>query len=54
MPLITVLFMSAVMFPMFLPDGTYVDKLIRVIIAITLFEAAYTAEVIRGGLQASP
>ena len=51
-PLITVLFMSAVMFPMFLPDGTYVDKLIRVIVAITLFEAAYTAEVIRGGLQA--
>ena len=44
--------MSAVMFPMFLPDGTYVDKLIRVIVAITLFEAAYTAEVIRGGLQA--
>ncbi len=46
--------MSAVMFPMFLPDGTYVDKLIRVIVAITLFEAAYTAEVIRGGLQALP
>ena len=53
-PLITVLFMSAVMFPMFLPDGTYVDKLIRVLIAITLFEAAYIAEVIRGGLQALP
>jgi len=51
-PLITVLFMSAVMFPMFLPDGTYMDKLMRVIIAITLFEAAYMAEVIRGGLQA--
>tara|TARA_B100001057_G_scaffold13361_1_gene12557 strand:+ start:1284 stop:2534 length:1251 start_codon:yes stop_codon:yes gene_type:complete len=53
-PLITVLFMSAVMFPMFLPDGTYMDKLMRVIIAITLFEAAYMAEVIRGGLQALP
>ena len=39
---------------MFLPDGTYVDKLIRVLIAITLFEAAYMAEVIRGGLQALP
>jgi len=51
-PLITVLFMSAVMFPMFLPDGTYMDKLMRVIIAITLFEAAYMAEVVRGGLQA--
>ena len=53
-PLITVLFMSAVMFPMFLPDGTYIDKLIRVLFAITLFEAAYMAEVIRGGLQALP
>jgi len=39
---------------MFLPDGTYVDKLIRVLIAITLFEAAYMAEVVRGGLQALP
>jgi len=53
-PLITVLFMSSMMFPMFLPDGTYIDKLIRVVVAITLFEAAYTAEVIRGGLQALP
>ena len=53
-PLITVLFMSAVMFPMFLPDGTYMDKLMRVIIAIALFEAAYMAEVVRGGLQALP
>ena len=53
-PLITVLFMAAVMFPMFLPDGTFVDKLIRVLIAITLFEAAYMAEVVRGGLQALP
>ena len=53
-PLITVLFMSAVMFPMFLPDGTFIDKLIRVLLAITLFEAAYMAEVVRGGLQALP
>ena len=53
-PLITVLFMSGVMFPMFLPEGTYMDKLMRVVIAITLFEAAYMAEVIRGGLQALP
>jgi general L-amino acid transport system permease protein len=53
-PLITVLFMSAVMFPMFLPEGTFMDKLMRVIIAITLFEAAYMAEVVRGGLQALP
>ena len=51
-PLITVLFMSAVMFPLFLPEGMFVDKLVMVIIAISLFEAAYVAEVIRGGLQA--
>ena len=53
-PLITVLFMSAVMFPMFLPADTFVDKLVRVVAAIVLFEAAYVAEVIRGGLQALP
>ena len=53
-PLITVLFMASVMFPMFLPDGTFIDKLIRVLFAITMFEAAYMAEVVRGGLQALP
>ena len=53
-PLITVLFMASVMFPMFLPEDTYMDKLVRVIIAITLFESAYMAEVVRGGLQALP
>ena len=53
-PLITVLFMASVMFPLFLPADTYVDKLLRCIIGITLFEAAYMAEVIRGGLQALP
>ena len=53
-PLITVLFMAAVMFPVFLPSGINLDKLVRVIIAITLFESAYIAEVIRGGLQAIP
>jgi general L-amino acid transport system permease protein len=53
-PLITVLFMSSVMFPMFLPADTFVDKLVRVVAAIVLFEAAYVAEVIRGGLQALP
>ena len=45
-PLITVLFMSSVMFPMFLPEDFFMDKLVRVIIAISLFEAAYVAEVI--------
>ena len=53
-PLITVLFMASVMFPLFLPADTYVDKLIRCIIGITFFESAYMAEVIRGGLQALP
>jgi len=46
--------MASVMFPMFLPEDTYMDKLVRVVIAITLFESAYMAEVVRGGLQALP
>lgn len=53
-PLITVLFMSSVMIPLFLPDGTNINKLLRVVIGITLFTAAYVAEVVRGGLQAIP
>lgn len=53
-PLITVLFMSSVMLPLFLPDGVTFDKLLRVLIGVTLFSAAYMAEVVRGGLQAIP
>ena len=53
-PLITVLFMSSVMLPLFLPEGTSFDKLARAMIGITLFQAAYVAEVVRGGLQAIP
>ena len=53
-PLITLLFMASVMFPLFLPDGVNVDKLLRAQVAIILFAAAYLAEVIRGGLQALP
>lgn len=53
-PLITVLFMSSVMLPLFLPEGTNFDKLLRAMIGITLFQSAYMAEVIRGGLQAIP
>ena len=53
-PLITVLFMSSVMLPLFLPSGTDFDKLARAMIGITLFQAAYVAEVVRGGLQAIP
>jgi general L-amino acid transport system permease protein len=51
-PLITVLFMSSVMLPLFLPDGLSFDKLLRALIGISLFSAAYMAEVVRGGLQA--
>jgi len=53
-PLITVLFMSSVMLPLFLPEGVVFDKLLRVLIGVTLFSAAYMAEVVRGGLQAIP
>tara|TARA_B100001123_G_scaffold189284_1_gene216127 strand:+ start:1137 stop:2243 length:1107 start_codon:yes stop_codon:yes gene_type:complete len=53
-PLITVLFMASVMFPLFLPEGVNFDKLLRALIAVTLFSAAYMAEVVRGGLQAIP
>jgi len=53
-PLITVLFMASVMFPLFLPEGMNFDKLIRALIGVMLFSAAYMAEVVRGGLQALP
>ncbi len=53
-PLISVLFMASFLFPLFMPQGTRIDVLIRVLIGITLFAAAYMAEVIRGGLQAIP
>jgi general L-amino acid transport system permease protein len=53
-PLITVLFMASVMLPLFLPQGTSIDKLLRALVGVTLFESAYLAEVVRGGLQALP
>ncbi len=53
-PLITVLFMASVMLPLFLPEGVTFDKLMRALIGITLFQSAYMAEVVRGGLQAIP
>lgn len=53
-PLVSVLFMSSVMLPLFLPPGFEVDKLLRALIMVTLFSAAYLAEVVRGGLQAIP
>lgn len=53
-PLITVLFMSSVMLPLFLPPGWRVDNLLRALIGVSLFSGAYMAETIRGGLQAIP
>jgi len=53
-PLITVLFMSSVMLPLFLPVGVNFDKLLRALVGFSLFYAAYMAEVVRGGLQAMP
>jgi len=53
-PLISVLFMASFMFPLFMPQGMTIDVLLRVQVGITLFSAAYLAEVVRGGLQAVP
>ena len=51
-PLISLLFMGQVMLQLFLPDGfPLVDRVLRALVAITLFSAAYTAENVRGGLQ---
>ncbi len=50
-PLISVLFMASFMFPLFLPVGKSPDVLLRVMAGITLFAAAYMAEIVRGGLQ---
>lgn len=53
-PLITILFMSSIILPLFFPEGMTFDKLLRALIGITLFQAAYVAEIIRGGLQSIP
>ena len=53
-PLITVLFMASVVFPLFMPEGVNFNKLLRVVVGIILFSAAYIAENVRGGLQAIP
>lgn len=53
-PLITLLFVASTMLSYFLPPGTSFDLLLRVLIMVTLFAAAYMAEVVRGGLQAIP
>ena len=53
-PLITVLFMANVMFPLFVPEGWRPDSLLRVLVGVALFFSAYMAETVRGGLQAIP
>ncbi len=53
-PLITVLFMASVMLPLFVPDSWSPDKLMRALVAVAIFSAAYMAEVVRAGLQAIP
>jgi general L-amino acid transport system permease protein len=53
-PLITVLYFASYMLPLFLPTGVNFDGLLRVLVGVTLFAAAYMAEVVRGGLQAIP
>jgi len=53
-PLITILFMASTMVPLFLPSGVTIDRVLRAMVGITLFSAAYLAENVRGGLQAIP
>lgn len=52
LPLVGLLFLVIVMFPLFVPPGFQTDKLVRALLAFTLFNAANFAEVFRGGLQA--
>jgi general L-amino acid transport system permease protein len=53
-PLITVLFSASYVLPLLLPEGLRLGALTRIGLAITLFQAAYLAEVVRGGLAAIP
>ena len=53
-PLVTILFMAQIMLPLFLPAGITVDRVLRAMVGIILFTAAYQAENVRGGLQAVP
>jgi len=54
LPLISILFMGQVMIPMFLPEGVRPDRVLRAIVGLTMFSAAYLAENVRGGLQSVP
>jgi general L-amino acid transport system permease protein len=54
LPLITILFVAAVMLPLVLPTGMRINLVLRAIVGLTLFSAAYLAENVRGGLQSIP
>lgn len=54
MPLVTILFMFSIILQLFLPPEARIDRLVRALMAMTFFSAAYTAENVRGGLQAIP
>ena len=51
-PLVTILFMASIILPLFLPEGIRIDRVLRAMLGMTLFAAAYMAENVRGGLQA--
>jgi general L-amino acid transport system permease protein len=53
-PLITILFMFSIILALFLPQETRLDRLLRALLAVTVFSSAYTAENVRGGLAAVP
>jgi general L-amino acid transport system permease protein len=53
-PLVTILFMASIILPLFLPEGVRIDRVLRAMLGMTLFAAAYMAENVRGGLQAIP
>ncbi|MCH7785904.1 MAG: amino acid ABC transporter permease [Chloroflexi bacterium] len=53
-PLVSLLFMTQIIVPLLLPEGFLLDRVLRALVAITLFSAAYMAENVRGGLQAVP
>ena len=53
-PLVTILFMASIILPLFLPEGVRIDRVLRAMMGMTLFAAAYMAENVRGGLQAIP
>lgn len=52
LPLLSILFVASIMMPLFLPEALLPDKFVRALVALTIFAAAYLAEVVRGGLQA--